>query len=90
MVPARGQQGGRSTYVRPGAARAPVDVSVRAGRAVLEQAALQPKSLAEAIAAGTCQVTGDAQKLVALFDMFDEFRLMFDIVTPGIQPPTTE
>ena len=67
----------------PGPARGPVDARVSTGRAVLERAVLQPQTLAGAIAAGECAVAGDADLLSALFAMFDEFRLMFDIVTPG-------
>jgi alkyl sulfatase BDS1-like metallo-beta-lactamase superfamily hydrolase len=75
---------------RPGRRQGAADAVVRAGRAVLEQAALRPASLAGAIAAGTCRVDGDAGKLAALFDMFDDFRLMFDIVTPGRAALTAE
>jgi alkyl sulfatase BDS1-like metallo-beta-lactamase superfamily hydrolase len=30
---------------------------------------------------------GDAAKVEALFAMFEDFALMFDIVTPGARPP---
>jgi alkyl sulfatase BDS1-like metallo-beta-lactamase superfamily hydrolase len=30
---------------------------------------------------------GDAAKVAALFTMFEDFALMFDIVTPGTRPP---
>ena len=74
---------------RPGRAGVSADATIETGRAVLESAVLRPAALAEAVAAGACRVTGDAAKLLALFDMFDEFRLMFDIVTPG-DPPAEE
>ena len=59
------------------------DVSVTTTRAVLETIALEPQRLAEALATGESRVTGDAAKLAALFAMLDDFKLMFEIVTPG-------
>ena len=64
---------------------AAADVSVTTTRAVLETIALEPQRLAEALATGESRVTGDAARLAALFAMLDDFKLMFEIVTPGDQ-----
>jgi alkyl sulfatase BDS1-like metallo-beta-lactamase superfamily hydrolase len=50
---------------------------------VLEAVVLEPQGLAEALGREGNRVTGDAAKLSALFAMLDDFRLMFEIVTPG-------
>jgi alkyl sulfatase BDS1-like metallo-beta-lactamase superfamily hydrolase len=63
------------------------DASVISTRAALDRVALRPQALAEVLADGTCKVTGgDVMKLEALFAMFEDFALMFDIVTPGVRP----
>ena len=62
---------------------AAADVSVTTTRAVLEAIALEPQGFAEALATEGSRVTGDAAKLAALFSMLDNFKLMFEIVTPG-------
>jgi alkyl sulfatase BDS1-like metallo-beta-lactamase superfamily hydrolase len=69
----------------PGKAAISVDASVASTRAALETLVLRPGALREAIASGACRVSGDAEKLTALFAMFDTFELMFDIVTPSPQ-----
>jgi alkyl sulfatase BDS1-like metallo-beta-lactamase superfamily hydrolase len=64
------------------------DASVISTRAALDRVALEPQALAEVLADGTCKVTGgDAAKVAALFAMFEDFALMFDIVTLGTRPP---
>src|SRR5215469_12088125 len=64
------------------------DASVTSTRGALDRVALRPQALAEALADGTCKVTGgDVAKLEALFAMFEDFAPMFDIVTPGARPP---
>ena len=64
------------------------DAAVISTRAALDRVALQPQVLAEVLADGTCKVTGgDAAKVEALFAMFEDFALMFDIVTRGARAP---
>jgi alkyl sulfatase BDS1-like metallo-beta-lactamase superfamily hydrolase len=64
------------------------DASVISTRAALDRIALRPQTLAEALADGSCKVTGgDAANLEALFAMFEDFAPMFDIVTPAARPP---
>ena len=73
---------------RPGKSATSPDASVVSTRAALDRIALQPQALAEVLADGTCKVTGGhATKVEALFAMFEDFALMFDIVTPGARPP---
>ena len=63
------------------------DASVISTRAALDRVALRPQALAELLADGTCKVTdGDAAKVEALFAMFEDFELMFDVVTPAARP----
>jgi alkyl sulfatase BDS1-like metallo-beta-lactamase superfamily hydrolase len=73
---------------RPGKTAMNPDASVVSTRAALDRVALRPQALAEVLADGTYKVTGgDAAKVEALFAMFEDFALMFDIVTPGARPP---
>jgi alkyl sulfatase BDS1-like metallo-beta-lactamase superfamily hydrolase len=63
------------------------DASVTSTRVALDRVVLRPQALPEVLADKTCKVTGgDVAKLEALFAMFEDFALMFDIVTPGAQP----
>ena len=41
-------------------------------------------TVAQALAAGSLRVTGDATCVAALFDMLDDFALQFDVVTPRL------
>jgi hypothetical protein len=60
------------------------DASVISTRAAFDRVALEPQALAEVLADGTCKVTGgDAAKVAALFTMFEDFALMFDIGHPA-------
>ena len=73
---------------RPGKTAQNPDASVTSTRAALDRIALRPQALAEVLSDGTCKVTGgDAAKVEALSAMFEDFALMFDIVTPGARPP---
>lgn len=58
-------------------------VSVTTTRTTLDALALKRTTPAEAVQSCTFAVTGDQQVLPALFGMFDDFELMFDILTPG-------
>ncbi|NNE74587.1 MAG: MBL fold metallo-hydrolase [Acidimicrobiales bacterium] len=60
---------------------APV-ATVRAPRSVLDDLVAEGGSIAEAIAAGTATVEGDATKVVALWDLMADFKMFFPIVEP--------
>ena len=57
-------------------------VSLRLNRSTLSTIMQQTVTFAEAIAAGSIVVTGDATKLAELMGLIDEFKRMFEIVTP--------
>jgi alkyl sulfatase BDS1-like metallo-beta-lactamase superfamily hydrolase len=63
------------------------NASVVSTRAALDGVALRPQALADVLADGTCRATGgDAAKVEALFAMFEDLALIFDIATPGARP----
>lgn len=58
------------------------DVTVTVNRRDLDLLLTQQKSMADLVAAGAFQFSGDPQKFFALLQMLDEFDFWFDIVTP--------
>ena len=58
------------------------DASVTLERAVLDRLVLRETTLDEALRAGVVLIEGDATKVVELFALLDDFRLMFEIVEP--------
>ena len=59
------------------------DVSVTTTRAVFDAVAMKQVTFAETVMSGQSKLAGDVLKLKALFDMLDNFELMFEVVTPG-------
>jgi alkyl sulfatase BDS1-like metallo-beta-lactamase superfamily hydrolase len=78
------------TYIvghRPDAA----DAIVSLDRATLDRVILRQTTVEAAITAGEVRVAGDAAKVIALFAMFDDFALMYPVITSaidGITPRT--
>jgi len=59
------------------------DVSVTTTRAIFDAVAMKQVTFAETVMSGQSKLAGDVLKLKALFDMLDNFELMFEVVTPG-------
>ena len=62
------------------------DATVTLDRATLNGLVLRQLTLADALARGVVAVEGDPAKVVELFDLLDEFPLMFDVVEPSRRP----
>ena len=58
------------------------DASVTLERAVLDALVLRETTLDEARRRGLVTIEGDAAKVLELFELLDDFRLMFEIVEP--------
>jgi alkyl sulfatase BDS1-like metallo-beta-lactamase superfamily hydrolase len=58
------------------------DATVTLDRQTLNRIAMRQTTPADAIAAGTVKVAGDAGKLHELFDLLDDFRIMFPVIEP--------
>jgi linear primary-alkylsulfatase len=58
------------------------DATVTLERAVLDRLVLHETTLDEARHRGLVTIEGDAARVVELFDLLDDFRLMFEIVEP--------
>jgi alkyl sulfatase BDS1-like metallo-beta-lactamase superfamily hydrolase len=58
------------------------DATVTVERAVLDRLVLRELTLDDAISRKLVAIDGDAAKVVALFTLFDDFTLMFEIVEP--------
>jgi alkyl sulfatase BDS1-like metallo-beta-lactamase superfamily hydrolase len=58
------------------------DATVTLDRAALNRLVLGELTFAEAVQGGVVSVTGDATKVIALFDLLDDFTLAFDVVEP--------
>jgi alkyl sulfatase BDS1-like metallo-beta-lactamase superfamily hydrolase len=58
------------------------DATVTVDRAVLNRLVLRELSFADAVARGVAVIEGDAATVSELFDLFDEFTLMFEVVEP--------
>src|SRR5262249_26000834 len=63
------------------------DATVTTDRAVLDHLVLRELTWADAVAQGRVAVEGDADKGARLFDLLDDFPLMFPIVEPPRLPP---
>ena len=59
------------------------DVSVTTTRAIFDKVATKQVTFAETVMSGQSQLEGNPMVLKALFDMLDNFELMFEVVTPG-------
>jgi len=70
-----------------GKQEASADASVATARATLVQLILRRTSVAQATQDGALTGEGETGCVAALFDMLDDFQLMFDIVTPGQANP---
>ena len=62
---------------------ADVAATVTTTRPVLVALCVRKTTVAEALAAGTLTVAGEADPVIDLFEMLDDFPLQFDILTPG-------
>jgi alkyl sulfatase BDS1-like metallo-beta-lactamase superfamily hydrolase len=58
------------------------DATVTLDRAVLNRLVLRELTFADALREGLVTVTGDPAKVIELFDLLDDFALMFDVVEP--------
>jgi alkyl sulfatase BDS1-like metallo-beta-lactamase superfamily hydrolase len=58
------------------------DATVALPRPVLDRLVLRELTLADAVKQGLVTIEGDGAKVVALFEMLDDFTLMFPIVEP--------
>jgi alkyl sulfatase BDS1-like metallo-beta-lactamase superfamily hydrolase len=64
------------------ARRAPPDVTVTVGRAVIDALMMQTATMDELLAAGRLQLDGDAQAFIRLWSALDRFEPMFPVVEP--------
>ena len=58
------------------------DATVTLDRAVLNRLVLRELTFASALEGGLVTVAGDPAKVIELFDLLDDFTLMFDVVEP--------
>lgn len=58
------------------------DATVTLDRVTLDRVILREISFTEAVERGLVAVDGDPVKVAALFDLFDDFRVMFEVVEP--------
>jgi linear primary-alkylsulfatase len=58
------------------------DATVTLDRAALNRLVLRELTFADAIEHGVVTVTGDPTNVIELFDLLDDFTLMFDVVEP--------
>jgi alkyl sulfatase BDS1-like metallo-beta-lactamase superfamily hydrolase len=58
------------------------DATVTIARPVLDQIALRELAFADAMARGLATVAGDAARVIDLFDLLDDFAVMFPVVEP--------
>jgi alkyl sulfatase BDS1-like metallo-beta-lactamase superfamily hydrolase len=56
--------------------------TVTLDRAVLDRIVLRETRFADAVRDGAARVEGDAAGVAALFELFDDFALMFPVVEP--------
>ena len=59
--------------------------SVRVSREVLVAVNVRKTSVTEALAAGEMEIKGDAALVVRLFEILDDFDMMFDVVAPSLK-----
>jgi len=62
--------------------RADADATVTLARSVLDRLVLRELSLPDAITQGLVAVDGDTAKVTELFELLDEFSLMFEVIEP--------
>jgi alkyl sulfatase BDS1-like metallo-beta-lactamase superfamily hydrolase len=62
------------------------DATVTLERAVLNRLVLREVSFADAVAQGQARIDGDAVKIAELFDLLDDFSLMFEVIEPKREP----
>ena len=58
------------------------DATVTLERPVLDRLVLRETGLADAVERGLVRIDGDAGRVAELFDLLDDFRLMFEVVEP--------
>jgi alkyl sulfatase BDS1-like metallo-beta-lactamase superfamily hydrolase len=58
------------------------DVTVTLERATLDRLVLREMAWADAVARGLASVDGNADRVALLFDLLDDFTLMFEVVEP--------
>ena len=58
------------------------DATVTLDRAALNRLVLRELTFADAIKTGLARVEGDAATVTELFDLFDDFTLMFEVMEP--------
>jgi len=58
------------------------DATVTLERAVLNRLVLREVSFADAVAQGQARIDGDAARVAELFDLLDDFSLMFEVIEP--------
>src|SRR5262245_1223288 len=62
------------------------DATVTLDQTVLDRLVLRELSAVDAVQRSVVRVTDDTKKLIELFDLLDDFRLMFDVVEPRRLP----
>jgi alkyl sulfatase BDS1-like metallo-beta-lactamase superfamily hydrolase len=70
------------TYM-PGEVADDAAASVRVSREVLVAVNVRRTSVTEALAAGDMEIQGDATLVEQLFEILDDFDMMFDVVAPS-------
>jgi alkyl sulfatase BDS1-like metallo-beta-lactamase superfamily hydrolase len=70
-----------------GASEEKADASVTLARATLNKIIGKETTMPEAVQSGAIKIAGDARKLVEIFGALDEFKPMFEILTPGPDRP---
>jgi alkyl sulfatase BDS1-like metallo-beta-lactamase superfamily hydrolase len=60
----------------------PADATVTLDRATLDRVILREIALADAVGGGLVTIDGHAGKVAELFDLLDDFTLMFEVVEP--------
>jgi alkyl sulfatase BDS1-like metallo-beta-lactamase superfamily hydrolase len=60
----------------------PADATVTLDRATLNRLVLRELTVADGVEHGLLAVTGDTAKVIELFDLLDDFALMFDVIEP--------
>ncbi len=72
------------TYM-PGEVADDAAASVRVSREVLVAVNVRKTSVTEALAAGEMEIKGDPALVVRLFEILDDFDMMFDVVAPSLK-----
>ncbi len=72
------------TYM-PGEVADDAAASVRVSREVLVAVNVRKTNVTEALAAGEMEIKGDPALVVRLFEILDDFDMMFDVVAPSLK-----